>query len=118
MDPRISNPSRLQRSSSHTLRNVQAGEGGQEHSAEARPRGSQRDAMRPGYLLLPPEARQGREIRVIKIRQRIFKVEAKRAVFPIVSNQGTGGCNLQIREVNKEHKINFTAKRSTVCLKK
>lgn len=72
----------------------------------------------PGYLLLLWEASQGREIRVIKIRQRIFKLEAKGAVFLIVSNQGTGVCNLQIRKMNKEHKINFIAKRSTVCLKK
>lgn len=72
-----------------------------------------------GYLLLLCKASEGREIRVIKIRPRIFKLEAKKkAVFPIVSNQGTGGCNLQIREANKEQKINFIAKRSAVCLKK
>lgn len=62
-----------------------------------------------------------KEIKVIKIMQRIFKLEAegkyRRSVFPIVSNQSTGGCNLQIRKMNKDYKINFMTERRTVHLK-
>lgn len=40
------------------------------------------DKLRPAcYSRLPWEASQGRKIRVIKIRQRIFKLEAKRGCF-------------------------------------
>lgn len=62
-----------------------------------------------------------KEIKVIKIIQRIFKLEAegkyRRSVFPIVSNQSTGGCNLQIRKMNKDYKINSVTERRTVHLK-